>query len=118
MPRSTRSSGRRPTPAWRDRVAAQTSVRNLGFLCDLYHLAVNGEDLAKVIAVYGDRVAHVQMADAPKRHEPGTGTLDLDGYLRSLAGAGYDGWVGLEYTPSADSAASLAWPPRERRAGS
>jgi hydroxypyruvate isomerase len=98
-----------------DRVAAQTGVANLGFLCDLYHLAVNGDDLDQVIATYRDRVAHVQIADAPGRNEPGTGTLDLDRYLALLAAAGYDGWVGLEYKPSGASADSFAWLPRERR---
>jgi hydroxypyruvate isomerase len=98
-----------------DRVASQTGVRNLGFLCDLYHLAVNGDDLDRVIATYSDRVAHVQIADAPGRNEPGTGTLDLDRYLGGLAAAGYDGWVGLEYQPSGASADSFAWLPRERR---
>jgi hydroxypyruvate isomerase len=98
-----------------DRVAAQTGVANLGFLCDLYHLAVNGDDLDQVIATYGQRVAHVQIADAPGRNEPGTGTLDLNRYLALLAAAGYDGWVGLEYKPSGASADSFAWVPRERR---
>jgi hydroxypyruvate isomerase len=98
-----------------DRVAGETGVGNLGFLCDLYHLAVNGDDLDQVIAAYGDRVAHVQIADAPGRHEPGSGTLDLDRYLGALAAAGYNGWVGLEYVPSGGSADSFAWLPHERR---
>jgi hydroxypyruvate isomerase len=98
-----------------DRVAGETGVGNLGFLCDLYHLAVNGDDLDQAIATYGDRVTHVQIADAPGRHEPGTGTLDLDRYLGALAAAGYHGWVGLEYVPSGGSADSFAWLPRERR---
>jgi hydroxypyruvate isomerase len=100
-----------------DRVAGQTGVGNLGFLCDLYHLAVNGDDLDQAITTYGDRVAHVQIADAPGRNEPGTGTLDLDRYLGRLAAAGYGGWVGLEYKPSGASADSFAWLPRERRGG-
>jgi hydroxypyruvate isomerase len=98
-----------------DRVAAQTGVANLVLLCDLYHLAVNGDDLDQVIATYADRVAHVQIADAPGRNEPGTGTLDLDRYLALLAAAGYSGWVGLEYKPSGASVDSFAWLPRERR---
>jgi hydroxypyruvate isomerase len=98
-----------------DRVARDTGVGDLGLLCDLYHLATNGDDLDQVIATYGDRVAHVQIADAPGRHEPGTGTLDLDRYLDALAAAGYNGWVGLEYAPSGASADSFAWLPRERR---
>jgi hydroxypyruvate isomerase len=98
-----------------ERVAAQTGVGNLGLLCDLYHLATNGDDLDRAIATYGDRVAHVQIADAPGRHEPGTGALDLDRYLGKLDAAGYRGWVGLEYQPSGASPDSFAWLPRERR---
>ena len=68
-------------------------------------------------AGYADRVAHVQIADAPGRGEPGTGELDLDRHLDQLAAAGYGGWIGLEYKPSAgNTEASLAWLPRERRA--
>ncbi len=33
-----------------DRVTEETAVTDLGFLCDPYHLAVNGEDLDRVIA--------------------------------------------------------------------
>jgi hydroxypyruvate isomerase len=98
-----------------DRVARESGVTALGFLCDLYHLAVNGDDVDRAIDTYGERVAHVQIADAPGRHEPGTGELDLDGYLGKLAAAGYDGWVGLEYKPSGATEDSFAWLPRERR---
>jgi hydroxypyruvate isomerase len=100
-----------------DRVAAETGVANLGLLCDLYHLASNGDDLERAIADHGHRVAHVQIADAPGRHEPGSGNLDLDRYLSLLAAAGYAGWVGLEYQPSGASADSFAWLPRRRRQG-
>ena len=65
----------------------------------------------------GHQVAHVQIADAPGRGEPGTGRLDLDGYLARLERAGYAGWVGLEYKPTVPTVDSLAWLPRERRAG-
>jgi hydroxypyruvate isomerase len=100
-----------------DRVAAQTGVANLGLLCDLYHLATNGDDLDRAIATYGDRIAHVQVADAPGRHEPSTGTLDVGRHLGQLAAAGYAGWVGLEYQPSGASFDSFAWLPRQRRQG-
>jgi hydroxypyruvate isomerase len=101
-----------------DRVRDETGVTNLGFLCDLYHLAVNGDDLAAVVARYADRVAHVQIADAPGRHEPGTGQIDLEEHLGKLAAAGYDGWVALEYKPLADTAAGLDWLPRADRSAS
>jgi hydroxypyruvate isomerase len=99
-----------------DRVGQATGAANLAWLCDLYHLAVNGDDLDRVIDHYRDRIGHVQIADVPGRHEPGTGSLPLDRLLGELAGAGYDGWVGLEYTPSGASADSFGWLPRDRQA--
>jgi len=92
-----------------DRVRA-TGAGNVGFLCDLYHLASNGDDVDAAIERYADRVAHVQIADAPGRGEPGSGSLDLDRYLDALAAKGYNGWVSLEYKPSTgDTLASLSW---------
>lgn len=81
-----------------DAVAGQ--VDNVGFLCDLYHLTANGDDLPAAIQAYGARAAHVQIADAPGRGEPGTGKLDLAGLLTQLKSQGYDGWVALEYKPT------------------
>ena len=98
-----------------DRVQAAYDVPNLGLLADLYHLAVNGDDVDRVIAEHTDRVAHVQIADAPGRNEPGTGTLPLDQQLRALAAHGYDGWVGLEYKPSTTTDESFGWLPFARR---
>jgi len=99
-----------------DRVLAETGVDNLRLLCDLYHLAVNGDDLDDVITAHAARIGHVQIADAPGRHEPGTGGLGLEGYLKLLEAEGYDGWVGLEYKPESTTEASLEWLPRRRRA--
>jgi len=88
---------------------------NIGFLCDLFHLANNGDDPAAAIAAYADLIAHVQIADCPGRGEPGSGELDLDGLLGDLAAHGYHGWVGLEYKPTSGTEAGLAWLPRARR---
>jgi len=82
---------------------------NIALLADLYHLAVNGDDVDKVIADHTDRIGHVQIADAPGRNEPGTGSLPLLTQLAELRAAGYDGWVGLEYKPSGASADSFGW---------
>ncbi len=90
---------------------------NVGFLCDLFHLANNGDDIEAAIAAFAGVTAHVQVADHPGRGEPGSGTLDLDRHLCALEAAGYTGHVGLEYTPSTTTEASLRWLPRARRAG-
>jgi hydroxypyruvate isomerase len=101
-----------------DLVRGQYGVTNLRLLADLYHLDVNGDDLDAVIARYAERVAHVQIADSPGRHEPGTGHLDLDGHLGKLAAAGYAGWVALEYKPLAGTVEGLDWLPRASRSAS
>ena len=80
-----------------DRVQAEHGVDSLRLLADLYHMAVNGDDVAAALDAYADRIGHVQIADAPGRGEPGTGTLDLAGYLNQLADNGYRGYVGVEY---------------------
>lgn len=88
---------------------------NCRFLADLYHLTVNGDDLAAVIAAHAPLIGHVQIADAPGRGAPGTGGIDFAARLRQLADAGYSGWVGLEYKPTGASADSFGWLPREQR---
>ena len=115
-------SGPKPYPLRTadDAVAVVSDVRqaghpNVGFLCDLFHLANNGDDLDAAVAKHVDVISHVQIADCPGRGEPGSGELDLDRYLSELAGRGYTGWVGLEYKPTSDTETSLAWLPRERR---
>jgi hydroxypyruvate isomerase len=115
-------SGPKPYPL---RTAAQAvavvdrvrgaGAQNVGFLCDLFHLAENGDDISAAIAAHAGKTSHVQIADSPGRGEPGSGGLDLDRYLSELAAHGYDGWVSLEYRPTSNTEASLAWLPRERR---
>jgi hydroxypyruvate isomerase len=97
-------------------VIDRVGERNVGLLADLYHLAVNGDDVDKVIAEHTARIAHVQVADNPGRNEPGTGSLPLEEQLTALETNGYTGWVGLEYKPSAASVDSFAWLEQARRA--
>jgi hydroxypyruvate isomerase len=91
------------------RVEREAGVTSLGLLADLYHLTVNGDDVSKAITTYADRIAHVQIADAPGRNEPGTGEIPIEQYLAELQEAGYDGWIGLEYKPKATSTEAFAW---------
>ncbi|MBU3062636.1 TIM barrel protein [Nocardia sp. NEAU-G5] len=97
-----------------DRVREAQGATNIGLLADIYHLTVNGDDLDKVIEAHADRIAHVQFADAPGRHEPGTGELDIFGYIDKIGAAGYRGYVAAEYAPSGASADSFAWLPAAR----
>lgn len=88
-------------------VADRVGATNLGLLLDVYHLAVNGDDVAAAIELYRDRIAHVQLADAPGRGAPGTGTLPLRAWIDDLVAGGYDGWMALEHV--SDDADPFAW---------
>jgi hydroxypyruvate isomerase len=82
---------------------------NVRLQLDQYHAAMAGEDAVECLRTYFPLVAHVQIADVPGRHEPGTGSQPIAKFLRELDHLGYDGFVGLEYRPLVDTASSLAW---------
>lgn len=98
-------------------VIAAVGADNLFLQADLYHMAMMGEDLPARLAAHAPRIAHVQIADAPGRHEPGTGGLDFPGVFRHLDALGYAGFVGCEYVPAAGTEAGLGWMSDARLAG-
>jgi hydroxypyruvate isomerase len=76
---------------------------------DAYHVQRMEDDPRTRLAALVDRVGHVQIADDPGRHQPGTGQIDFRALFELLDQAGYSGAVGLEYIPSPDTAESLNW---------
>ncbi|RYE85231.1 MAG: hydroxypyruvate isomerase, partial [Hyphomicrobiales bacterium] len=78
-------------------------------LYDIYHSAVMGEEIEKVLDGRLDRVVHVHLADAPGRGEPGSGAMDWADRLEWLEKQGYDGLVGLEYRPTIGTVEGLAF---------
>jgi hydroxypyruvate isomerase len=84
---------------------------NVRLQLDQYHAAMAGQDALDCLRRYFSLIAHVQIADVPGRHEPGTGSQPISTFLHELDALGYDGFVGLEYRPLADTASSLAWIP-------
>ncbi len=95
--------------------ALEAGAARVELLIDLYHFARIGQPPAYVLAEAAGAMGHVQVADAPGRNEPGSGTLGVDGLFRPLAEAGWDGWVGLEYRPRTGTKDSLAWLGTEKR---
>ena len=77
-------------------------------LYDAYHSLVMGESPADVLVGSMDLVGHIQIADAPGRHQPGTGTHDWVELLDLFARLGYPGRIGLEYKPIGGTIDSLA----------
>ncbi len=82
---------------------------NLALQCDLYHMAVAEGSLIGTLRRLLPRIGHVQFADNPGRHQPGTGEIDFPAVFRALDRMGYDGWVGAEYHPSGRTEDSLGW---------
>jgi hydroxypyruvate isomerase len=79
---------------------ARAERPGIGLILDVYHASVNDEDPVAVIRSGRPRVSHIQLADFPGRHEPGTGTIDFAELFQALADTGYEGSVGLEYVPT------------------
>ncbi len=77
-------------------------------LYDIYHQQIMEGNLIQTITENIDLIGHFHAADVPGRHEFGTGEINYRNVLARIAETGYDGYVGLEYSPTGDSAASLA----------
>lgn len=89
-------------------------ANRIGLQFDIYHVAMNGQDVLDRYRAHCDLVRHVQFADVPGRQEPGTGHLDFRALLRGLETAGYDGWFGAEYMPRKPTTETFAWLPAFR----
>ena len=81
----------------------------MGLQYDAYHMQIMEGDLARTVQENLSAIGHIQIADNPGRHEPGTGEVNYEFFLRHLDTIGYDGWVGCEYTPAATTEEGLAW---------
>lgn len=82
---------------------------NLKLQYDVYHMQRGEGELANTIAAHLERIGHIQIADTPGRHEPGTGEINYRFLLPYLDRIGYQGYVGMEYIPAGDTTAGLAW---------
>jgi hydroxypyruvate isomerase len=82
---------------------------NLFLQYDVYHMQIMEGDLATTLQKNLARIAHVQIADNPGRHEPGTGEINYDFLFDFLDRIGYPGWIGCEYKPTAATEAGLGW---------
>ncbi|CAM5782634.1 hydroxypyruvate isomerase [Rhizobacter fulvus] len=89
---------------------------NLFVQYDIYHAQrMEGELIATMTSQLA-RIGHIQLADNPGRHEPGTGEIHYGNVFAALDRAGYDGWIGCEYKPATTTQAGLHWLETARRA--
>lgn len=97
------------TPAHLQLLLAEVGSPHCLAQLDLYHMARQGIDLGQAIHNLGAQIGHVQFADCPGRHEPGTGQLDFTLLRQQLIEVGYKGNWAAEYIPSGLTEAGLAW---------
>ncbi|HSN33794.1 MAG TPA: hydroxypyruvate isomerase [Ideonella sp.] len=100
---------------WLNRTAQAVSVLdevdsdNLFLQYDIYHAQRMEGELAATIERHLARIAHVQLADNPGRHEPGSGEINYPFLFAHLDRLGYRGWIGCEYRPATTTEAGLGW---------
>ena len=89
--------------------AGQVGASNVYLQYDVYHAQRSEGELAATMEKHLARIAHIQVADNPGRHEPGTGEINYGFLFTHLRRLGYTGAVGCEYKPAASTEAGLGW---------
>ena len=95
-----------------ERVMAKVGHDNLRLQYDFYHVEMTQRRALQTFERLLPVIGHVQIADVPGRHEPGTGRMDWSAVFVGIERLGYDGWIGAEYRPLAGTSEGLSWMPR------
>ncbi|MBK8971765.1 MAG: hydroxypyruvate isomerase [Hahellaceae bacterium] len=82
---------------------------NLRFQYDIYHMQIMGGDLCRRLQTWLPYIGHIQFADNPGRHQPGTGEINFFNIFQLLERLGYAGWISAEYHPQGDTSSTLGW---------
>ena len=90
-------------------ILAEVGSDNLRIQYDIYHAQRMEGELGNTISQHLDAIGHIQLADNPGRHEPGTGEINYPWLFRHIDATGYDGWIGCEYKPAARTEDGLGW---------
>ena len=91
------------------RLLAAVDRDNVRLQYDIYHAQIIAGDLARTLETHLPHIGHIQIADNPGRHEPGSGEINYPFLFDRLDRLGYDGWIGCEYRPRAGTDAGLGW---------
>jgi hydroxypyruvate isomerase len=82
---------------------------NLHLQFDVYHSRIMDDDVVSALRKSMRHIGHVQIADHPGRHEPGTGSVDFKAVFQALERANYSEWIGCEYVPATTTEEGLSW---------
>lgn len=91
------------------RLLDEVGAPNVRLQFDVYHLQRMEGNIIATLRALLPRIGHIQIADPPARHQPGTGELNFLNILAALDEAAYPGYVGLEYKPLGTTRESLLW---------
>jgi hydroxypyruvate isomerase len=91
------------------KLLSEVAHPNLRLQYDIYHMQVMEGNLTRTITDNLERIGHIQLADNPGRHEPGTGEINFTNLFRFIDEAGYAGWIGCEYKPAGVTEDGLEW---------
>ncbi len=91
------------------RLVEEVGLPNVKLQYDIYHMQRGEGELAATIERNLPQIGHIQIADNPGRHQPGTGEINYPFLLAHLDRIGYDGYVALEYGPLGTTEESLGW---------
>jgi len=87
----------------------EVGMPNVFMQYDVYHAQREEGELAGTLRKNIAKIGHIQIADNPGRHQPGTGEINYPFIFNELDVIGYQGYIGLEYVPSPDSRSSFKW---------
>ena len=90
-------------------IIEEVGADNLHLQFDVYHSHIMDDDVVSALRQNIRHIGHVQIADHPGRHEPGTGRIDFWAMFQALERAKYEGWIGCEYVPSTTTEEGLSW---------
>lgn len=90
-------------------VLEQVAADNAFLQYDVFHMQTMEGNLAATIERLLPRIGHLQLADVPGRHEPGTGEINFPFLLARIDALGYSGYIGCEYNPAGDTVQGLKW---------
>lgn len=88
-------------------VISEIKATNIQLQLDVYHSLQMDEDPIAILRDHIDEIGHIQIADVPGRHQPGTGVVDWPVLFAALDTLDYRGFVGLEYIPEGPTAESF-----------
>ncbi len=91
------------------KVIDEAGLPNILVQYDVYHAQREEGEIVATLRKNAAKIGHIQIADNPGRHQPGTGEINYPFVLKEIDAMGYEGYVGLEYIPSHNSQSSFGW---------